>query len=234
MERFSRSDARAQAVRGAAERAALAGVWQWIRERVRLVEDSELAQGVPGVDAAHAEVLIRPADMLRMDGPAGDCDDQAMLAASMLAALGIPSRFVTIAADPADLSQYSHVYLMACPSSGPPVPFDVSHGPRPGWQPAAQGKKRAWSKPAMTLRAIDWGALVSTGVQTTGEILKARYGQPPPGTYQEQRNGTAITYRQLPGTALQFPTTQITGQWGTVVLFAVVGLVLILAIRGRG
>lgn len=234
MYRLISADADSPAVRAAAHEAAIQGVHAWVRRRVRLIQDAELARPVPGANPDSAEVLVRPADLLRMRLPAGDCDDHAMLAASMLAALGIPSQLRTIAADPTDPDSYSHVYLMVRPAGGPPVPLDASHGPTPGWQAASQGKSRTWRAP-MTLRDVDWGQVlasgIETGVKTTSEILKARYAQPPAGTYIQQ--GQNVLYRQLPGTEPQFPTTQITGGWTGIILLAAVALVLILALRGR-
>jgi len=93
----------------------------------------------------------------------------------------------------------------------------------------------------MTLRAVgvDWGSVLQTGIETgvttTSAILKARLAVPPAGTYIQKTQQGETFYRQLPGAtaALQFPTTQITGGWTTIVLLAVVALVLILALRGR-
>lgn len=252
MHRFVAQDARAPSVRAAAYQAIahlparhepkeIEAVFWWVRRHVRLIEDSELAAPLTGVDASEVEVLIRPVDLLVMTEPAGDCDCQAMLAAAMLRALGIHSVFQTIAADRRDLSLYSHVHLVAYPSRGAPVALDVSHGPGPGWSAPALGKARTWRQPMMTLRAVgvDWGSVLQTGIETgvttTSAILKARLAVPPAGTYIQKTQQGETFYRQLPGAsaALQFPTTQITGGWTSIVLLAVVALVLILALRGR-
>lgn len=61
-------------------------VWARIRQDVQFRDDAELARGITA-DPEQAEVLIRPVDLVTMPRPQGDCDDQAMLCASMLRAL---------------------------------------------------------------------------------------------------------------------------------------------------
>lgn len=229
----------------------VAAVFRWIKRRVRFIEDRELARlgGFPAPD--QAEVLVRPVDLLTMPQPAGDCDCQAMLGAAMLRALGIDSELVTIAADPGDRSRYSHVYLAAILPGGARVPLDLSHGRYPGWAARTLGKVRTWSiNMPQSLKGlgfdlptaagngslgIDWAAILQTGVETGAKIATAQWGQPPAGTYTQTGPQGSVYYRQPEGTsaALQFPTTQISGNWVTVAVIAALGLVLILALRGR-
>ncbi len=83
------------------------------------------------------DLLITPAVLIRMQDPAGDCDDFTMMAAALLKALGVSFVIVTIAAGPDDPSRWSHVFLMAMLPNGP-LPIDASHGSGPGWMvPAA-------------------------------------------------------------------------------------------------
>lgn len=210
-------------------------VWAWIKRRVRLVSDAELARlgGFP--NAEEAEVLIRPADILTMPEPQGDCDDFAMLGAAMLRVLGISSEFITVAADPTDLTRYSHVYLLAVLPSGERLPLDLSHGEYPGWFPGTLGKTRIWVSPQRGLGAIDWGALVQIGAEAGSKIATARYAQPPTGTYIQTGPSGQVIYRQPEGSAtgFQFPTTQITGNWMTIAAIVALALVLILSLRGR-
>jgi len=205
-----------------------AAVWRWVKRNVTLVSDEELARPVLTEPEAK-EVLIRPLDLLAMRRPAGDCDDFSMLVASMLDAVGIPSMFVATApagerARPG--SRYSHVYVEAVLPQGI-MPLDASHGPAPAWRPGPQGKRRVQPVQA-GLGAIDWGATITSGIQTAGEILKARFAVPPVGTYIQTPEGTL--YRQQPGAAaISFPGAGISGAGGNLVLIlaGVAGLLLV-------
>jgi hypothetical protein len=244
MKLFTLEDSRSPIVQRAAQQAiasqgspsALAqvgAVWAWIRRHVRLVSDAELARLAGIEDPEEAEVLVRPVDILNMPQPMGDCDCQAMLGAAMLAALEIPSEFVTIAAAPDDPDRYSHVYVLAQLPGGRQVPLDFSHAPGPGWVALSLGKARVWYSPRVGLGAIniDWGGLIKTGVESTADILKARYAQPPVGTYI-QKNGQ-VTYRQPAGaSALAIPGVSASGSWLTIGAVLIV-IVLLLAMMGK-
>lgn len=85
---------------------------EFVRDRVRYVQD------VRGV-----ETLQTPEHTLRLR--AGDCDDQCILLASLLEAVGHPARFVAVAFRPG--GQFSHVftetqvggYWVACETTEP-------------------------------------------------------------------------------------------------------------------
>jgi predicted transglutaminase-like cysteine proteinase len=164
------ADAGSQAVRNATAQATagarrntpaqLAAIFQWIRAHVQFVEDRQLAQGIPaaklralGAVPEETEVLIRPADLLTMPRPRGDCDDFAMLTAAMLRAAGIDSHLQTIEQDPEMPAQYSHIFAVAHTPTGD-VPMDTSHGTAPGWsaRPRPGGKSRRWSTDPMIRR----------------------------------------------------------------------------------
>jgi hypothetical protein len=53
-----------------------------------------------------------------------DCDDASVMLASMLGAVGIPSRFVVVSTDKRRPRDFSHVYLHAQASDGSWVPLD--------------------------------------------------------------------------------------------------------------
>lgn len=253
MSQYAREDSSSEIVRRAAhEAAALAplspadGVFWWIRNHVRFVADAEVAQlaGIP--DAADAEVLIRPIDLLTMPEPAGDCDDFSTLCASMLRALGIESSFRTVAADPADPAHFSHVYVIAHLPSGDQA-LDCSHGKEPGWEVhTAAGKVKTWpieapmkitAAPLGKLSGDDsewWQDLIKTGVETAGSIAKTV--TLPKGYYQQTGANGQVTYVQQPGAAaLQFPSTFGTSS-STTWLFMGIGLlalVLVISAGGR-
>jgi hypothetical protein len=102
-------------------------IFYWIKTHVAFRED-------PPED----ELLIAPPALLAMRPPAGDCDDFAMLVATMLVAARVPASFVTVAADPEDRSKFSHVYVEAQTDQGP-LALDASHGPYPGWSAVERG-----------------------------------------------------------------------------------------------
>lgn len=58
------------------------------------------------MDPVDVEALSTPVELMRIR--AGDCDDMAVLLASLLTAIGHPTRFVAIGFTPGDLS---HVYV---------------------------------------------------------------------------------------------------------------------------
>ena len=109
--------------------------------------------GAPWADMGRwrpvVETLMRPCDQVVAPQPQGDCDDFSMYGAAHLLTRGVPCSFVTVAADSADPSIYSHVYLAAYPRTGKyagrRVPLDLSHGGSVGWETANKyGKRREW------------------------------------------------------------------------------------------
>jgi transglutaminase-like putative cysteine protease len=129
-------------------------VFQFVRRRVRFVDDEVNAAPLAvRTNIPIVEVLIRPVDMSQMCSGGGcqrtgDCDDHAMYGAALLKALGRTVKFVTVAADGADPSRYSHVYLVSYPPEQPGarVALDLSHGAACGWEvPNRYGKRREWS-----------------------------------------------------------------------------------------
>lgn len=70
-------------------------IQQWIQDNIRYILD-------PTDDTGGVELVQTPQKTL--DYQAGDCDDQSVLAASLLSALGHPSRFIAIGFQGQDLS----------------------------------------------------------------------------------------------------------------------------------
>jgi hypothetical protein len=140
----------------------LLGVWKLCKERFLFLQDEELSEGTDlpeVVKAGVVEVLIRPRDVARMwrlgMQPLEDCDGYSTFAACLLLALGIPCAFCTVAVDPRDPTEYSHVYLVAY-SNGERMAIDASHGKYAGWEcPNPFGKRREWN-----VEYVPWGGFV--------------------------------------------------------------------------
>lgn len=186
-------------------------IFRWIKEHVRFEEDSTAAflAGLP--NPFEAEVLIRPADILAMPEPAGDCDDFVMLSAAMLLQANLLTRLVTIEQDANMPGLYSHVYAEVQTPSGW-LPFDASHGSEVGWHvpPVPNGKKRYWSlsampsssigfaQPAGTSTGINWGSVITDVSRTVANAFAPRVptftaptlpGQPPLNRYDDPAAG---------------------------------------------
>jgi hypothetical protein len=214
----------------------IAAVHRWIRSHIEFKEDSETAGPLSGLGftPAETEVLIRPADILKMPKPAGDCDDFTMLAGAMLTALEIPVALVTIAADPAAPDVYSHVYLLAHTPSGA-IAVDASHGREPGWFAQPAGKAKIWEVPLIVPHRggmgvyIDWNALIQTGATAGADI--ARQVTLPSGSYQARdANGASVTLRQQSGAgAFALPTGSAAISSGVLLAVAALFGVLLLA-----
>jgi hypothetical protein len=187
MRQLALEDARSALVRDiarqfpAGERGCAEAAFWFVRGLVRFQRDAQLVPDVPFAPDI-IEVLIRPADLLAMDAPRGDCDDFCMALASLLVARGIRCSFATVAADPRDPGRYSHVYVVAHLAGGD-LALDASHGRRPGWEVRnAYGKRRLWRVDQVTtaLGFVSaatqgdpaWLQLAKQGI----EIVKGRVG----------------------------------------------------------
>jgi hypothetical protein len=69
-----------------------------------------------------------------------------MLIAAMLEALGMRWELVTVAVDPEDPTNYSHVFVRAVLDDGARLTLDGSHGKHPGWEVprAHQFRRQVW------------------------------------------------------------------------------------------
>jgi hypothetical protein len=116
------------------DRMALAqALYEWVLENIWFVDDPV------------AKETVRPAAVvLRVGG--GDCDDiNGVLLPSLLGTVGIPSRLVTVASDPRDPSQFSHIYAEA-DIDGAWMPIDAARpGAQFGLEPSNWARKRWWS-----------------------------------------------------------------------------------------
>lgn len=100
-------------------------IWEYVHRSIRFRPDEEALDQYFGLPQ-DMELLQRPE--LLLASRAGDCDDFTMLACSLLACVGVPSRIVTVAADRETPWRWSHVYAVALDESGDAIPMDTSHG----------------------------------------------------------------------------------------------------------
>ena len=121
-----------------------ARVFDYVKRRIRFVQDERLASPwlVEGTDVI--EVLVRPIDLSMQTAPrVGDCDDFSTYAASLLTAAAVDNSFVTVAADASAPGQFSHVYVAAYPD-GVRLPLDTSHGDYAGWETMNYSRRKEW------------------------------------------------------------------------------------------
>lgn len=140
-----------EAMARANQRDVLDTLFWHIKGKLTFVTDAQLSAPIPATaETPIVEVLIRPLDMSLLCEQSGcrrlgDCDDWSMYTAALLKALGYEYRFVTLAADAADPSRYSHVYVCAVRPDGVKVAMDTSHGPYLGWEHGnVYGKRKEW------------------------------------------------------------------------------------------
>lgn len=109
----------------------VAAIFAWVQQHIRFCGE-------------FAETVQTPLTTLHLG--AGDCDDQSVLLAGLLGALGHQTRFVTVAGDPADPQSFTHVYLETLDrASGQWIPLDTTQaGSYPGWAPDRVTRKQAW------------------------------------------------------------------------------------------
>lgn len=110
-------------------------LYNWVKHNIRFTKDP-----------VTKEKLYPPQDLLKIR--AGDCDDISMLLGAFLLALGYPARLITLAANPSQPSEFSHVYIEAevPPGSGEWVPMDAARADSEfGVAPPTYFRKRAWS-----------------------------------------------------------------------------------------
>lgn len=102
----------------------------WSRNNVRYTEDPI---GVESVKTP--EAMLR--ERAQSGRATGDCDDQVTLIASGLNAVGVPTEFVVMAADPSAPNDFSHVLLQyASPRSGWVTMDPIVRGTGLGYMPS--------------------------------------------------------------------------------------------------
>lgn len=209
-----------------------ARIFGFIKTRVEFQEDA-LTAALAGLPRpGDAEVLIRPADILRMPRPAGDCDDFTMLAVSMMTAAQVPARITAIEQDAERPGYFSHVFAEAF-INGTWTPFDASHGDYLGWSARPTGKVKSWAAAmkGQTMQQSNmhgWEDLLNKGIDITGRILVPRLAVPqtPGGFY----SGPGVTAGNNPiGGGFTLPggfTGNTIGDSGnTALLIGAVGII---------
>jgi len=112
--------------------AEVAALYHWVYSHIKFRKDP-----------VNKEALYPPAELLKIR--AGDCDDIAMLLATLVMAIGYPARLVTVSANPQAPDQFSHVYIEAH-VAGRWVPLDAARADSVfGEAPPMFYRKRAWS-----------------------------------------------------------------------------------------
>jgi hypothetical protein len=117
----------------AARRAIAESAWWWCKSYIRFVHHENILRRRLG-EAGHLQGLIAPEILVRMDRPEGDCAIFSECLAAFLRVHGIPYEFVTVAVNPEEPDEYSHVFVYAILEDGRRLPLDASHGTQPGWQ----------------------------------------------------------------------------------------------------
>lgn len=110
-------------------------LYRWVKGNIRYTKDP-----------VTKETLFPPSELLKRR--AGDCDDISMLLGAMLLAIGYPARLITVAANPGNPQEFSHVYTEGeVPAgSGQWVAMDAArYDSQFGVEPPAYFRKRAWS-----------------------------------------------------------------------------------------
>lgn len=112
-------------------------IYAWVHANIRFVNDPIDSYGDP-------KETPRPARAI-LDLGAGDCDDFTILMSSLLQNIGLQTRIVTVASDPRDPSQFTHVF--------PEVDIDGEWVAADAARPDAQ----FGLAPARVYRRKEWG-----------------------------------------------------------------------------
>lgn len=168
-------------------------IWDWVVAHIAYVMD-------PVGPGGAKEVLRTARDTILLR--AGDCDDiNAVLLPTLLGSVGYCTRVVTVAVDPSNPDQFSHVYCEV-DINGEWVALDAARpGAQFGLAPHRYFKKKIWAMTdsgqqgifGMRRRALDGMArlnglgdfdagdaadIIRAGTQGTAQIISATQGYP--------------------------------------------------------
>ena len=73
-----------------------------------------------------------------------DCDELTTFLLAIAFFLDMPGEVVTVAADPSQPNQFTHVYLRLLHKQGGTIPFDLTSSPYPGPESMHMYRRRAW------------------------------------------------------------------------------------------
>lgn len=228
-------------------------VFTYIKDRVTFTEDESQLADIFNMPASK-ELLITPQVLLSMAEPRGDCDDFSMLCCAMLMACGVACNFVTVAADSAMPTQFSHVYCQAVTEQGTVTPLDCSHGKYVGWETGKDTRKQVWpvmnwNKGRIAMNGLgdygdgndvasypgaggtDWGSILAgsiPGIFTAAEKIAIQTTQKP-GYQTVGPNGTSSSYVLQPGSsvALALPGLSTSGS-SSVLIYGAIGVAVLL------
>lgn len=208
-------------------------VYEWVQRNIRYVADPV------------SKETVRPADVILGVG-AGDCDDiNGVLIPSLLGTIGIPTRLVTVAVDPAMPDQFTHVYAQAL-ADGRWIAMDSARvGAAFGLEPQTVYRRQYWTLNAPDAPAVgqlngiaglsfDWGALFKAApdiAQGTAQIISATKGYPTyPNPYGYPSLTTGAGIPGSPGYGTIATATAATNI-SPLLLVAGVGLVALLLLK---
>lgn len=159
--------------------AAARAVYDWVRRNIRYVPDPV------------SKETVRPADVI-LRVSAGDCDDiNGVLIPSLLGTIGIPTRLVTVAADPSMPDQFTHVYCEALIDNRWIALDSARVGAAFGLAPETVYRRQYWTLNAPDRPQVgrlngpglsfDWSGLFAAApgiAQGTAQIISAAQGYP--------------------------------------------------------
>lgn len=123
-----------------------AALYSWVPANLRFVNDPIDTEGDP------KETVSAAVDVLDLGG--GDCDDFTVVMATLLQIAGMQTRIVTVASDPRDPSQFTHVYPEV-DIDGQWVPVDAARpGAAFGLAPSRVYRRKEWSADSAMAAAL--------------------------------------------------------------------------------
>jgi len=137
-------------------------IHQWVMQHLRYVNDP-----------LWQEFITYP-ETLAFDQKDGDCDDHAVLEAALLGAIGIRTRFVTVAPKPGPMS---HVYLQANVTSDDGTGTGARVARWIDLDPIMKDQPMGWAVPNPYARTIfPLNSPKGIGLQSTGGLLATLAG----------------------------------------------------------
>jgi hypothetical protein len=198
-----------------------ASAFWWVKHLVKQVPHDQFKRRVAAFPQKR-QLLISPEVVVRAQRPAGDCTTFSMLIAAMLEALGMRWELVTVAVDPEDPTNYSHVFVRAVLDDGARLTLDGSHGKHPGWEVprAHRFRRQVWDSDGEPI--TDQAPPIST---LGAYMPRPRWGLGDDSVdVGDESGGTYSDSGSMPGTLVMGPTQDTTGTTDLSSLFASEGL----------